>query len=778
MPPARLASVRAIAEAVLGVWLLVSLSGCPGDGPGAATGDVPGAGDDGEPVQCATPLDCPDRECLVVAGCVAGQCRYTPVFSPGQPIPCTPRSPCYGSATCDHEGRCVTDPESRKACDDDNPCTDDSCDDRTGSCVRVFRNETPCDDGNACTEDDTCVQGVCQGGRLSCPCLTDLDCPVPGDRCAARFRCVQNACVPDPKTEVRCPASANPCQVLRCDPADGTCRPEAVDDSLLCDDGDPCTEGDACLGGTCQGTLRSCDDGDPCTGDLCDPSDGTCGHPGLTGPSCDDRDPCTAGETCSGGLCGGGTPVPGCCHQDGECGNGDPCMAGSCDPGTHRCVFAPVTPCCGNGQVEAGEECDDGNPDDGDGCSRRCEFLEFEVAGSQPPLTSPTRAAVALSEDHDRFLVVFHNWHPTLTSGSGIWGRLVGLDGQFLSEPFRIEGNLSLTLRWPAVTSIGDRGFLVAWRDAGVTRFRRVDAEGFPVGPERTLATEALRDVPIDDALASQELRVVALHAFRPAGSRERVALLAWMQDESPENQPQGGNHRIHYAILQENPEGSWIPLEGYPRPLASANASFWKVNPQVVSDQAGNFLLLWTARDPANPRHWEQRAALVRPDGSVLREILVREYPDSGTIPSVSGVHIPPLGMFATTSPVTRPEEGLSEVRANLYTTALDPLDTGRMVFVERSPSLAFFTFPAGADSFATAFASVVDLGDIDLKIQRLTTGLMTQGTAIRLHGPSPAYRYGIEIAPHPRGGLFAVWVVHESGAFSVRGRMFGPVR
>ncbi len=64
---------------------------------------------------------------------------------------------------------------------------------------------------------------------------------------------------------------------------------------------------DTGAGGGCT-SADDCDDGKACTIDLCNPSDGTCGHKPHTG-ACDDGDPCTLADQCGkDGKCHG--PVP------------------------------------------------------------------------------------------------------------------------------------------------------------------------------------------------------------------------------------------------------------------------------------------------------------------------------------------------------------------------------------------------------------------------------------------------------------------------------------
>ena len=55
-------------------------------------------------------------------------------------------------------------------------------------------------------------------------------------------------------------------------------------------------------------TLLDCNDQNACTDDSCDPASG-CLHTNNTG-ACNDGNACTVGDTCRGGVCGGGTSAP------------------------------------------------------------------------------------------------------------------------------------------------------------------------------------------------------------------------------------------------------------------------------------------------------------------------------------------------------------------------------------------------------------------------------------------------------------------------------------
>ena len=138
-----------------------------------------------------------------------------------------------------------------------------------------------------------------------------------------------------------------------------------------CADGNFCNGIETCVGGFCQdGAPIPCDDGDACTLDFCDPAKG-CGHSeelcpadcgGLgDGERCADGTVCTSGDACSGGLCVPGPPP--------ACPNTGPCVSASCDPMfgcvyTEEFVSGPCVPTC-DGTVADFTPC----PGDGNLCT-------------------------------------------------------------------------------------------------------------------------------------------------------------------------------------------------------------------------------------------------------------------------------------------------------------------------------------------------------------------------------------------------------------------------
>jgi hypothetical protein len=99
---------------------------------------------------------------------------------------------------------------------------------------------------------------------------------------------------------------SNGCTTDSCDPESGCVF---ANNTLPCDDGNACTAGDTCGSGICRpGASVVCNDGNLCTTDTCNPSSG-CVFTNNTN-ACDDGNACTAGDTCGGGTCNAGAPVP------------------------------------------------------------------------------------------------------------------------------------------------------------------------------------------------------------------------------------------------------------------------------------------------------------------------------------------------------------------------------------------------------------------------------------------------------------------------------------
>ena len=324
------------------------------------------------------PPSCDDGNICTTDACdPAVGCTHT-----NNNVICNDGDACTGNDVC-LDGACGGTPIN---CDDGNVCTDDSCDPATG--CRHLNNTNPCDDSHACTSGDVCAGGICGGtpipGCIECTtssqcndgngCTTDFcqggvcvfvnntDPCDDGNACTTNDICAGGACVGGPPPDCN---DGNGCTDDSCLPASGCVH---VDNANPCDDGNACTTGDACAGGVCLGGPPPvCDDGNVCTDDSCDPVQGcvfTNNH-----AACSDGNACTTNDTCSGGVCVGGSPL--------VCDDGNVCTDDSCDP-IQGCRFLDNSgPCddgsaCTTNDICSGGACVGGAPpncDDGNGCT-------------------------------------------------------------------------------------------------------------------------------------------------------------------------------------------------------------------------------------------------------------------------------------------------------------------------------------------------------------------------------------------------------------------------
>jgi len=323
---------------------------------------------------------------------------------------------------CDEEANCIG---RLKECDDQNPCTDDSCTPGVGCTTK--NNKISCEDGNPCTMYDECADGQCQSGTYNPGCG---ECDPANDTCEGTFgnsdpcdgvlRCTDGKCELDAASIVTCPdADDTACTRNTCDPADGQCSLQPVDDGEQCSDGNTCTKDDACVQGACVGTfdatVQGCtceqdsgcipfDNGDKCDGVLrcvehecrldvdtipppcdrftdtdcrkarCQPESGVCELEALpAGVGCEDGNPCTLSDTCQGGVCVQGQ-LNQCLHLN------DACNVGQCLNLDGSCIALPKNEggACTNGDAcAATARCSKGAClttqeiacDDGDACT-------------------------------------------------------------------------------------------------------------------------------------------------------------------------------------------------------------------------------------------------------------------------------------------------------------------------------------------------------------------------------------------------------------------------
>jgi hypothetical protein len=298
-----------------------------------------------------------------VGRCVDGNCRVTPLNCDDGDV-CTIDVCNPASGECDHQTNldcgCTTDSECP---DDANPCTDPHCQIPGGQTFGIctFRASTlGCDDGNPCTSGEVCTAvgaprfAVCAGGTaVSCD---DLN-PATFDWCdpVGTPFCRNEAVVPCPNGQGDCPPPSG-CYAFQCDgdPANPVCQPTARTGS--CDDGNYCTVQESCTAGVCGGgTPRDCDDGRPETIDSCDPVARACSHildPGSV--------PCVTAQDCIATL----GPPSNTCRQWlcplGFCRDVQVPDETSCEDG----LYCTANDTCQRGVCTAGlpRDCSDSDP--------------------------------------------------------------------------------------------------------------------------------------------------------------------------------------------------------------------------------------------------------------------------------------------------------------------------------------------------------------------------------------------------------------------------------
>jgi len=220
-------------------------------------------------------------------------------------------------------------------------CNDGSYPGPVSQCVVVSETAgVACDDGEFCTTADACDgTGICVGGP-----------------------------------ENDCGMAAAECNAVTCDEMTKSCSMQAIPDGTTCSSTDLCLTGTTCTAGTCGGgTTKDCffePVPDECHVSVCNPTNGMCeAIAGNEGGSCaDQNDLCSVGNTCSSGVCGGGTPKD--CSQLTQ-----NCDVGVCDANNGQCMAMAVT----NGQV-----CDDL-----DACTTG-EICTNQLCGGGAPVTACT----------------------------------------------------------------------------------------------------------------------------------------------------------------------------------------------------------------------------------------------------------------------------------------------------------------------------------------------------------------------------------------------------
>jgi MYXO-CTERM domain-containing protein len=306
--------------------------------------------------------------------CKEGQCGTAPANEGGD---CNDGNACSTVSAC-KEGKCVA--KQQLNCSDNDPCTNDPCDSSTGCTAHTPVPNSPpkaCNDGNLCTgsgNSDVCVDGDCSGAPVVC---NDFD-PCTDDSCNPNTGCVFTPKASNAPCNDGSACSDND----RCQDHDANALTPLVckGDGLTCDGGNQCVDpacdegtnmcpdppvfktggcstskcmlNETCSNGVCGGgTPNTCNDGNPCTIDTCNEADGCVNTPIPSGTTviCDDANPCTTNDQCEGDTCGGAeiecTPLDSC-HGPGACNEAD----GTCsDPRLPDDTTCDTTGKCDNG---------------------------------------------------------------------------------------------------------------------------------------------------------------------------------------------------------------------------------------------------------------------------------------------------------------------------------------------------------------------------------------------------------------------------------------------
>lgn len=341
---------------------------------------------------CPSGYDFDGSGCVVTNACTAGtndchpQASCTPVGASGWTCTCRRGWRGIGTLASGTGDNCVDIDECAET---PRVCGAGSCRNTAGSyvctCPSGYRGQAS---GGTCVDIDECMEmpGVCDVGLCtntagSYTCRCPLGYRFEGGTCVDIDECVGNPCgagdcvqsFPPPGYGCACQGGYS-FDGTRCvdidecaDPtlslcaSDARCENSVGSHACICNagftgDGYDCIDVDECA----SASLNECDVHASCTNTTgsysCACREGFMG----SGVSCEDVDECARGT-----------------HG---CGNNEVCvnrfgLANDCvcAPGFSRSPEGQCQPGCGNGERTPGEACDDGNVEDGDGCSARCE---------------------------------------------------------------------------------------------------------------------------------------------------------------------------------------------------------------------------------------------------------------------------------------------------------------------------------------------------------------------------------------------------------------------
>ncbi|HPC93372.1 MAG TPA: hypothetical protein PLU87_00395 [Sedimentisphaerales bacterium] len=205
------------------------------------------------------------------------------------------------------------------------------------------------------------------------------------------------------------------------------------------------------------------------------------------------------------------------------------------------------------------------------------EALTEEVAVADAADVAESDPQIAMNSA-GTFVVVWTNWYgDSYTGRSYATVRLYGPDGLPLVEPFRVSDEPQQ--KWPDV-AIDEAGrFVVTWIRMGDTynrpygeyiRIRRFDADGTPLGPEKSL-TDDLNSRWYGPAVAT---------------GRDGGFVVTWAIGPFP------------YDICAQPFDADAEPVT--PPYLVNTCVEGNQGRPCVVSDGSDRFLILWDCHDPS----------------------------------------------------------------------------------------------------------------------------------------------------------------------------------
>ncbi|MGE0787665.1 MAG: hypothetical protein AB7S26_18465 [Sandaracinaceae bacterium] len=256
-------------------------------------------------------------------------------------------------------------------------CNDGSLPGTPGECTTVaLADGMACDDSDFCTVGDTCTAGVCDGDPNDCgmtaaecrtvlcnsatstcsigadPTQNGMACTV-ADLCVSGTMCSDGLCTGGTRMDCSAFPFTPDCQAPICNAATGACEAMNINEGGGCiDPGDACIVDNTCTAGVCGGgsTPPDCSPLDSaCSVGMCNPTDGSCVAMAINeGMACDDGMTCTSGTTCTAGVCGGGTSPAcsltpdGCCPGTCTTTNDADCACPGFTLGG-TCVYLPST---------------------------------------------------------------------------------------------------------------------------------------------------------------------------------------------------------------------------------------------------------------------------------------------------------------------------------------------------------------------------------------------------------------------------------------------------